>query len=188
MSHTKLSPKQLKFCEEYIVDLNAPQAAIRAGYSKSYAVGHSHKMLDNVRIQNEISRLQEELRALATNEDIIGPKELLIGYAQDIRFDPGRLFKDDKKTLIPIPDLPKEIRMSLCGAKYDSKGQLEYKYPDKNKVRDSVRNMLGLPNGNAGLVKQLLEDANIIQVNVQGDLVIEHKTINVMEKAIERCG
>ena len=29
----KLTPKQARFCEEYLVDLNATQAAIRAGYS-----------------------------------------------------------------------------------------------------------------------------------------------------------
>mgnify|MGYP000096168360 CR=1 FL=1 len=29
-----LNEKQLRFCEEYIIDLNATQAAIRAGYSK----------------------------------------------------------------------------------------------------------------------------------------------------------
>ncbi len=32
-----LSAKQLRFVEEYLVDLNAKQAAIRAGYSKATA-------------------------------------------------------------------------------------------------------------------------------------------------------
>ena len=32
-----LTPKQLKFCQEYIIDLNATQASIRAGYSESTA-------------------------------------------------------------------------------------------------------------------------------------------------------
>ena len=33
----ELTAKQAKFCEEYMVDLNAMQAAIRAGYSKKTA-------------------------------------------------------------------------------------------------------------------------------------------------------
>jgi phage terminase small subunit len=33
----KLNPKQTLFCQEYLVDLNATQAAIRAGYSKKTA-------------------------------------------------------------------------------------------------------------------------------------------------------
>lgn len=34
---TKLTPKQARFVEEYLIDLNATQAAIRAGYSKKTA-------------------------------------------------------------------------------------------------------------------------------------------------------
>jgi len=33
----KLSAKQVRFCEEYLIDLNGTQAAIRAGYSQSSA-------------------------------------------------------------------------------------------------------------------------------------------------------
>lgn len=33
----KLTPKQERFCEEYLIDLNATQAAIRAGYSANTA-------------------------------------------------------------------------------------------------------------------------------------------------------
>ena len=37
MSTKKLTPKQQCFIEEYLIDLNATQAAIRAGYSKNSA-------------------------------------------------------------------------------------------------------------------------------------------------------
>ena len=33
----KLSPKQIRFVDEYLIDLNATQAAIRAGYSRNSA-------------------------------------------------------------------------------------------------------------------------------------------------------
>ncbi|MDP7241770.1 MAG: terminase small subunit [Rhodospirillales bacterium] len=35
MNATKLSPKQQRFVDEYLIDLNATQAAIRAGYSNN---------------------------------------------------------------------------------------------------------------------------------------------------------
>jgi Phage terminase, small subunit len=37
----KLNEKQKRFCEEYLIDLNATQAAIRAGYSEktAYTIG-----------------------------------------------------------------------------------------------------------------------------------------------------
>ena len=40
----KLSHKQEMFCREYLLDLNATQAAIRAGYSKNtaYSIGHEN--------------------------------------------------------------------------------------------------------------------------------------------------
>jgi len=34
MNKNKLTPKQQRFCEEYVIDLNATQAAIRAGYAE----------------------------------------------------------------------------------------------------------------------------------------------------------
>ncbi len=44
MSETKkLTPKQQRFCDEYLIDLNATQAAIRAGYSKSNLMGRPKK-------------------------------------------------------------------------------------------------------------------------------------------------
>ena len=55
-----LNEKQKRFCQEYIIDLNATQAAIRAGYSKKTAAAHACRLLKNVNIQPEISKLQEK--------------------------------------------------------------------------------------------------------------------------------
>lgn len=37
MGEKKLTPKQQRFCDEYLIDMNGTQAAIRAGYSKKTA-------------------------------------------------------------------------------------------------------------------------------------------------------
>ena len=50
----KLTPKQQRFVEEYLVDLNATQAAIRAGYSKKTAASQGERLLRNVEIQAAI--------------------------------------------------------------------------------------------------------------------------------------
>ncbi len=47
----KLTAKQLRFVEEYIIDLNATQAAIRAGYSKKTAYSIGQNLLKKVEIQ-----------------------------------------------------------------------------------------------------------------------------------------
>jgi phage terminase small subunit len=59
----KLTPKQQKFCEEYMIDLNGTQAAIRAGYSAKTAVEQSSRLLINVKIANAISELKQKLSA-----------------------------------------------------------------------------------------------------------------------------
>jgi len=55
-----LKGKQQRFCDEYIIDLNATQAAIRAGYSTKTAGVMGFENLTKPKIQQEIARLKEE--------------------------------------------------------------------------------------------------------------------------------
>lgn len=56
-----LTPKQKRFCEEYLIDLNATQAAIRAGYSLKTAEQTASRLLRNVKVQEYIAKRQKEL-------------------------------------------------------------------------------------------------------------------------------
>lgn len=56
----ELNEKQKKFCEEYLVDFNACQAAIRAGYVKNSARIHASRMLSNDNIQRYIQELADQ--------------------------------------------------------------------------------------------------------------------------------
>lgn len=51
----KLTPKQQRFVEEYLVDLNATQAAIRAGYSPKTAGQIGERLLKKVEIQQALA-------------------------------------------------------------------------------------------------------------------------------------
>ena len=51
----KLTPKQQQFVEEYLVDLNATQAAIRAGYSAKTAEFQASRLLRNAKVQAAIA-------------------------------------------------------------------------------------------------------------------------------------
>ena len=55
-----LTPKQKRFCEEYLIDLNATQAYMRAGYSGtgSTATTNANRLLTNADIQAYIEKLQ----------------------------------------------------------------------------------------------------------------------------------
>lgn len=56
----ELTAKQQRFVEEYLVDLNATQAAIRAGYSEKTAYSQGQRLLNNVEIQKAVSEAQED--------------------------------------------------------------------------------------------------------------------------------
>ena len=66
MSDTKkrkrLEPKQRRFAEEYCIDFNATQAAIRAGYSEKTAYSQGSRLLKNVEIWGLI---EDRLEALS---------------------------------------------------------------------------------------------------------------------------
>ena len=64
-----LSDKQKVFAQEYLVDFNGTQAAIRAGYSKKSAKQQASRLLTNVNIQEEI-RSQMEKRSERTGVTI----------------------------------------------------------------------------------------------------------------------
>lgn len=57
---TTLTPKQERFVAEYLVDLNATQAAIRAGYSPRTANEQATRLLANVSIQNAVQAAKKE--------------------------------------------------------------------------------------------------------------------------------
>lgn len=51
-----MTDKQARFCEEYLIDLNATQAAIRAGYNEKTAYSMGQRLLKNVEVQREIQK------------------------------------------------------------------------------------------------------------------------------------
>lgn len=55
-----LNEKQKQFCEEYIIDLNGTQAAIRAGYSKKTARAIANELLTKLDIQEYICELKNK--------------------------------------------------------------------------------------------------------------------------------
>ena len=55
MAGSSLTPRQERFVAEYLIDLNATQAAIRAGYSAKTAEVQGPRLLGNVRVAAAIA-------------------------------------------------------------------------------------------------------------------------------------
>ena len=69
----KLTLKQQRFADEYIISGNATQSAIEAGYSKKYANTNASKLLQNTTIKRYIDEQLEILK----NERVADQQEVL---------------------------------------------------------------------------------------------------------------
>lgn len=67
-----MNARQKLFVEEYLKDLNATQAAIRAGYSERTAYSQGQRLLKNVEIENAIKEVRERIQ----NENIATIKDI----------------------------------------------------------------------------------------------------------------
>lgn len=66
----RMTAKQRRFCDEYLIDLNATQAAIRAGYTEKYANTNASKLLQITTIQQFIKkRMDEKESELIADQD-----------------------------------------------------------------------------------------------------------------------
>ena len=87
----KLAPMQSVFVQEYLIDLNATQAAIRAGYSAKTAEQQGYQLLQKPSVQAAIAerRKEREQRTAVTADRV------LLEAARLALFDPRKLFNDD---------------------------------------------------------------------------------------------
>ncbi|KNE22468.1 terminase small subunit [Virgibacillus pantothenticus] len=69
----KMTPRQQKFADEYIITGNATESAVKAGYSKKYANTNANKLLQNTTIRKYIDERLEELKsqAIADQQEVL---------------------------------------------------------------------------------------------------------------------
>lgn len=75
----KLTAKQQRFCDEYLIDLNATQAAIRAGYSEKTAAVIANENLRKPYISEYI-----EKRMAAKQEELIADQDEVLRYLSSV--------------------------------------------------------------------------------------------------------
>lgn len=70
---TKMTERQKRFCDEYLIDLNATQAAIRAGYSKKTATVIAAEILTKPYIADFIAKrmAEKEKTLIATQDEVL---------------------------------------------------------------------------------------------------------------------
>ncbi|HSW65267.1 MAG TPA: terminase small subunit [Dissulfurispiraceae bacterium] len=141
-----LTAKQKVFVQEYLVDLNATQAAIRAGYSQRTAGWIGPQLLGKTHIAEAVqgAMAKREERTEITQDRVL--KE----YAKLAFLDPRRFYNDDGQ-LLQVHELPEDVAAALSSMEVvtERAGELELavrkiKFSDKKAALDSIARHLGM--------------------------------------------
>ncbi len=137
-----MTKKQKRFVEEYLIDLNATQAAIRAGYSPDTANEQGSRLLANVNISAEVSRaMAERSKRTGVNADRVIRELAKIAFvnADDVI---------DAETATVKPDASRDDTAAIQSVKVKTFGEdgleREIKMADKIKALELLGKHLGM--------------------------------------------
>lgn len=140
-----MTEKQKRFVEEYLIDLNATQAAIRAGYSTKNADKIGHELLGKTRVSEAIkTAMAERSRRTGVNQD-----RILMELAKIALLNPANVVNFDEAT-VREDALPEDLA-AIASVKVkrfptkDGEGiEREIKFYDKTKALDLAGRHLGM--------------------------------------------
>ncbi|WP_192735259.1 terminase small subunit [Bradyrhizobium sp. OAE829] len=164
-----LTAKQHQFVREFLLDLNATQAAIRAGYSANSAQEQGSQMLSHPEIKAVVEaamakrsakteidaeRVLEEIAAMAFYDpaELIGvSRELADGEECSegegvISFNGKRYAVSGISSPAHIAGLPENVRRAIVGWSWDRNENFTLKLADKSKALDQLARHLSLYN------------------------------------------
>ena len=157
----KLTPKQIRFVDEYMVDFNATQAAIRAGYKAKTAHVIGAENLRKPKIAEEIARRQKDLqKRTEISQDRVVKELARIAFADasDYACIETYMYENKDGTLSPLQAVsPKDTgvlsddqRAAIAGIKQGANG-IEIKLHDKIKALELLGRHIGMFNDKLSL-------------------------------------
>ncbi|MYD94572.1 MAG: terminase small subunit [Chloroflexi bacterium] len=148
----KLTPKQQRFVDEYLVDLNATQAAVRAGYSARTANRMGSENLSKPVIQDAV---QKALKRRAQRTEITADN-VLREYARLAFADLTDVADADGDTVTvkSLADLPPEVTAAIAEVAQTATG-IRVKFHSKTQALESLARHLGLFNDKLTLAGRL---------------------------------
>ncbi|MED0758654.1 terminase small subunit [Aneurinibacillus thermoaerophilus] len=124
----KLNAKQRRFVEEYLIDLNATQAAIRAGYSVKTAEQQGYQLLQKTSVSEAIAKaMAERSKRTSVSQDRIVEQLAKIAFAdlkdyvewdkesialKDSDEVDGSVIQSITETVLPKGGVKKEIKLN----------------------------------------------------------------------------
>lgn len=136
----KLTAKQEAFCREYLIDLNATQAAIRAGYSEKTARSVASENLSKPDIADYICILRKERNDRVNIDADAVLRELMSWMYYDATVFMSKSIKE-------VQELPENVRRLITGFKIreDEKGHKQYElsFVSKEKAIEAISKHIG---------------------------------------------
>ena len=163
-----MTPKQQRFVDEYLIDLNATQAAKRAGYSRDTAGSQGHDLLKNPEIANAISEAQKSLsaRTQITQEMVLAElarigfvdiRKAVNWYSQtgvaaiddadlEAQVDAGdlRFAVANQVELVSSKDIDDDTAAAISEVSMSDKGSIKIKFHDKQAALVNIGRHLGM--------------------------------------------
>lgn len=167
-----LTAKQQRFCEEYLIDLNGTQAAIRAGYSQKTANEQAARLLANVSAKELILKLKQErskrteitadrvlqrlaqiaftdIDSIVRVEEVIDTEIQTDEEGAEIQVPVKRL----RVAITPTAELPREVIPLIAGIKQGRDG-IEIKTQDQKGCLELIGRHLSMWNDKVDLTSK----------------------------------
>jgi phage terminase small subunit len=171
----KLTEKQEQFCQEYVIDFNATQAAIRVGYSEKTAKEIGYENLTKPHIikrKNELIVLRmgedrEELQARTVNElkaiafsnitsdinIVTKEKEVPVLDAEGNETGEVKVYVSKEVEINDTEDSPN--KQAIASIEQNEKGVIKIKYHDKVKALEKIGQHVGLWEENSVVIQNI---------------------------------
>lgn len=179
MKRNELTPKQQCFCDEYLIDLNATQAAIRAGYSKKTANEQGNRLLANVSIKAYIEKRAKDREARTEiTQDRVLQELSKIGFADMNNFlrygtektDTGEFDENGKpiygyKQVVEVKPSDQIDGTLINEITLSRDGTFKFKLHDKMSALEKIGKHLGMFTDK--IQAQIISDNTNININAQ---------------------
>lgn len=142
----KLTAKQKRFVEEYLIDLNATQACIRAGYSPQTASQQGFQLLDKTSVSEAISTaMAERSRRTGVNQDRVIRELARIAFVKitDVVDSYGNIKRNASADDIACIE---SIKVKEGDSQFGSTSEREIKFASKIKALELLGKHLGMWN------------------------------------------